>query len=111
MVAFVSIRNRGVACLLQATASVTVTRNAARVTSIRGNPASYRISETIGTGTTMLFDAWWGNWCASRSRPFRAVAAVGTLRAGAPYPYLPVCIDARHHSSLRGVRHVPTPRS
>ena len=44
MVAFVSIRNRGVACLLQATASLTVTRNAARVTSIRGNPASYRIS-------------------------------------------------------------------
>ena len=107
MVAFVSILNRGVACRLEATASLTVTRNAAPVTSIRGNPASYRINQRIGAGTTVLFDAWWGNWCASRSGPFRAVGAVGKLRAAASYPYLPVCIGAGHVSSLRGVRYAP----
>jgi hypothetical protein len=93
-----------VACRLVATASLTVTRNRVRVTSIRGNPVTYRIDETVGHGTTMLFDAWWANWCATRSGAFRARGVLGRKSGWAGYRYLPVCLDASSRSSLRGVR-------
>jgi hypothetical protein len=103
-VAFLSVRNGAAACRLVATASLTVTRNRVRVTSIRGNPVTYRIDETIGHGTTLLFDAWWANWCAARSGAFRAHGVLATLSGWAGYRYLPVCLRASSTSSLRGVR-------
>lgn len=103
-VAFLSVRNRAVACRLVTTASLSVTRDGARVGAVRGNPVTYRINETIGHGTTMLFDAWWANWCATRSGSFRARGVLGTKSGWAGYRYLPVCLSASHRSSLRGVR-------
>ncbi len=103
-VAFLSVRNRAAACRLVATASLSVTRNGARVGAVRGNPVTYRIDETIGHGTTMLFDAWWANWCATRSGSFRARGVLGTKSGWAGYHYLPVCLSASRPSSLRGVR-------
>jgi hypothetical protein len=104
-VAFLSVRNRAAPCRLVATASLTVTRDVLRVASIRGNPVTYRIDETIAHGTTMLFDAWWGNWCATRSGTFRVRGVLGTKSGWAGYHYLPVCLGASSPSSLRGVRY------
>jgi hypothetical protein len=103
-VAFLSVRNAAVRCRLVASASLTVTRNGTRVRSIRGNPVSYRVDETIGHGTTMLFDAWWGNWCATRRGSFRARGVLGTKSGWAGYRYLPVCLGDSSPSRLRGVR-------
>jgi hypothetical protein len=103
-VAFLSVRNGAAACRLVATASLTVTRNGTRVTSVRGNPVSYRVDETIGHGTALLFDAWWANWCATRRGSFRAHGVLGTKSGWAGYRYLPVCLGASSPSSLRGVR-------
>jgi hypothetical protein len=99
-VAFLSILNRGVACRLIATASLTVVRHGARVVSIRGNPVSYRINQTIAHGATMLFDAWWSNWCGSRSDAFRVRGVIGALTASGPYNVLPECLGARASSRL-----------
>ncbi len=109
MVAFLSVLNRGVACQLITAASLTVMHKGVRVPAIRGNPVSYRVNQTIGHGTTMLFDAWWENWCGSRSGPFRVRGALGAQTATAPYPYLPDCIGASGPSRLRGVRTSPLP--
>jgi hypothetical protein len=108
-VAFLSVRNRAAPCRLVASASLTVTRNGATVTSIRGNPVSYRVDETIGHGTTLLFDAWWANWCTTRSGSFRAHGALGPKSGWAGYRYLPVCLGASSPSSLRGVRAASQP--
>jgi hypothetical protein len=103
-VAFLSILNRGVACQLTATASLTVVRDGARVLSIHGNPVSYRISQTIAHGTSPLFDAWWSNWCGSRSG-LRVRGGVGALTASGPYHVLPVCLARSAPSRLTGVRY------
>jgi hypothetical protein len=103
-VAFLSVRNRAAACRLVATASLSVTRDGARIGAVSGNPVTYRINETIGHGMTMLFDAWWANWCATRSGSFRARGVLGRKSGWAGYRYLPVCLSASHPSSLRGVR-------
>jgi len=108
-VAFLSVRNGAAPCRLVASASLTVTRNGTRVTSIPGNPVTYRVDETIGHGTTMLFDAWWANWCATRSGTFRARGVLGTKSGWADYHYLPVCLGASFPSSLRGVRYARAP--
>ncbi len=109
MVAFLTAFNRGTECKLATAASLTVIRGGVRVAAIRGNPVSYRINQTINHGTTMLFDAWWANWCGSRSGAFRVRGALGALTAAAPYPYLPVCIAASEPARLRGVRDSPPP--
>jgi hypothetical protein len=101
-VAFLSVSNRGGSCKLIATSSLTVMHNRARVAAIRGNPVSYTIKQTIAHGTTMLFDAWWANWCASRSGLFRVRGVLGTITATAPYNVLPACLGASAPSRLRG---------
>jgi hypothetical protein len=107
IVAFLSVANRGGRCQLVTSTSLIVIRNGARVASIRGNPVSYRINQTIGHGTTVLFDAWWGNWCADRSGSFRVRGVLGAMSATAPYLILPLCIGASEPSRLRGVRAPP----
>jgi hypothetical protein len=103
-VAFLSVSNDSRSCQLVETASLTVMRSGARITSIRGNPVSYRINETIAHGATMLFAAWWANWCASRSGIFRVRASLGMLATTGPYNVLPECLGASTPSRLRGVR-------
>lgn len=71
---------------------------------IRGNPVSYRIDQMIGHGTTMLFDTWWMNWCASRAGALRVRGVIGALTTSAPYNVLPVCLGAGTPSRLHGVR-------
>jgi hypothetical protein len=103
-VAFVSIRDRGVACRLRTTASLTVMQNGVRVQSIRGNPVRYKIVGTFDHGTWTLFDAWWSNWCGER-RGFEAQVTVGSLATSASYRVLPACLDAVSPSRLMGVRY------
>ena len=99
------VLNRGATCRLVATGSLTVIRNGIQVASIDGNPVSYRINQTIDQGTTALFDAWWGNWCGSRSGAFRVRGTLGAHTTSAPYQLLPICNSAATTSRLTGVRY------
>jgi hypothetical protein len=107
-VASVTIVNRGEACLLVASTTLTIRRDGARVASIISNPVRLRIDGTLYHGTTLLYNAWWSNWCGARSG-LRALATVGALAASARYRVLPVCNTRRSPSRLQGIPEPPTP--
>lgn len=103
-VTFVAVLNTGPACALHAAASLTVVEDGKKLSAVRGNPVTYEANWKLRRGQTLLFDAWWGNWCGGRQRSrFRARATVGKSTASAPYSVLPVCLSSRHPSDLTGV--------
>jgi hypothetical protein len=108
-VAFVSLFNEGSACSVNATVTLAVVQRGTLVSSIRGNPVSYRIAGPVRHGVTALFDVWWSDWCGDR-RAFDTRAAMGSLTATAPYHVLPDCLGRNDRSRLTGVRETqPSP--
>ena len=107
-VASVTIVNRGVACLLATSTTFTVRRDGARVAAIVSNPVRLRIDGTLYRGSTLLYNAWWSNWCGAR-RGLRALATVGALTSSARYRVLPVCDTRGAPSRLEGIPEPPTP--
>jgi len=100
--ASVSLQNRGAACRLAATITVAVLEHGARVTAIRDNPVSVRVSGALSHGTTLVLNAWWSNWCGNR-RAFTARAALGSAVASRRFSVLPYCDTPGAPSRLQGV--------
>jgi hypothetical protein len=101
-VAFLDLVNRGAACRLSGTATMTVARNGATIGTIRNNPVTYPMNRTVAKGTTMLLNVWWMNWCGQRNGAFRVQGTLGQLSASGRFNYLPVCIHASAPSRLTG---------
>ena len=103
-VAFVAVLNTGSACLVHATASLSVVADGRKLDAVRGNPVTYAANWVLRRGRTLLFDAWWANWCGNRQKSrFRARSVFGQTTASAAYPVLPLCLSPHHPSDLTGV--------
>ena len=107
-VASITVVDRGVACRLATSTTLTIRRDGATVASIVGNPLRLRIDGTLYRGSTLLYNAWWSNWCGERNG-LGARAAIGALRASARYRALPACDARRSPSRLEGIPEPPTP--
>lgn len=103
-VAIVDVVNTGPACEARIRASLTVVRGGHKLDAVHGNPVAYESDWQLRHGRTMLFAAWWGNWCGGghKSR-FRARAAFGPSTATSVYSVLPACLSRHHPSQLTGV--------
>lgn len=103
-VAFVAVLNTGAACALRTAASLTVLDDGKKLDAVRGNPVTYEANWKLRHGRTLLFSAWWGNWCGGHQKSrFKARSAVGTSTVSVAYSVLPVCLSSHHPSRVTGV--------